>query len=71
MKELQILVRGGLVQAALSGAPEDFKDIKVVIVDYDVSDTSATELTPVGDGDSVAYANVYEEKVGQSNITIG
>jgi len=68
MKELQILVRGGLVQAALSGAPEDFK---VVIVDYDVSDTSATDLTPVDDGDSVAYANVYEEKVGQSDITMG
>jgi len=49
MKELQILVRGGLVQAALSGAPEDFKDIKVVIVDYDVSDTSATELDQVPD----------------------
>lgn len=71
MKELQILVRGGLVQAALSCAPEDFKDIKVVIVDYDVSDTSATDLTPVDDGDSVAYANVYEEKVSQSNITMG
>jgi len=71
MKELQIQVRGGLVQAVMADAPEDFKDISVVIIDYDVGDTPATELKPVSDGDSVVYANVYEETIGQSEIRIG
>jgi len=71
MKELQIQVRGGLVQAVMADAPEDFKDISVVIVDYDVGDTPATELKPVSDGHSVVYANVYEETIGQSEIRVG
>jgi len=71
MKELQIQVRGGLVQAVMADAPEDFKDISVVIVDYDVGDTPATELKPVSDGLSVVYANVYEETIGQSDIKVG
>jgi len=62
MKELQIQVRGGLVQAVMADAPEDFKDINV---------TPATELKPVSDGHSVVYANVYEETIGQSEIRVG
>jgi hypothetical protein len=71
MKDLQIQVRGGLVQAVLADTPEDFKDVNVVIVDYDVEGTSATELKPVSDGHSVVYANVYEETIGQSEIRVG
>lgn len=71
MKELQIQVRGGLVQAVLADIPEDFKDTKVVIVDYDVGDTPATELSPANDGHSVVYANVHEETIGQSQIRVG
>jgi hypothetical protein len=68
---IAIVLEGGIVQAVVSDAPDTFRGVRTLVVDYDTEGMTRAEVTPVRQGDgSVSTAWVYSQEIGDAEIDL-